>query len=140
MRDQTVVMRPALCLPALILLLTTCALAAAQNGGKAEPLRIEIKRGLHNITINGKVRNTEEAEHVLAARKGQRLTIKLTSVPRRSAVFDIKTPDNAEMGLEFDANYDYHGVLPKTGDYFLTVVRPTSSAGSSTYRIFITMQ
>jgi hypothetical protein len=140
MRDQTFAMRPTLCLPALILLLTICALAAAQNGGKAEPLRIEFKRGLHGTTINGKVRNAEEAEYVLAARKGQRLTIKLTSVPSRSAVFDIKAPDNADLGLEFDANYDYHGVLPKTGDYFLTVVRPTSSPGSSTYKIIITAQ
>jgi hypothetical protein len=126
--------------PALLLLLTTCSLAAAQAGGKAEALRIEFKRGTNNTTINGKVRGDEEAEYVFAAKKGQKLTIRLTSVPRRSSVFDIKAPDNADMGLEYDANYDYAGTLPTTGDYFLTVVRPTSARGRSTYRITITVR
>jgi hypothetical protein len=58
------------------------------------------------------VRGTEEAEYLLAVRKGQKLIIKLTSVPRQSSVFDLKAPDNADLGLEYDANYDYTGVLP----------------------------
>lgn len=131
---------PRLWLPALLLLLATCSLAAAQGGGKAEPMRIEFKRGTNSTTIDGKVRGSEEAEYVFAARKGQKLTIKLTSVPRRSAVFDIKAPDNADLGLEYDANYDYAGTLPQTGDYFLTVVRPTTSPGTSTYRMVITVR
>jgi hypothetical protein len=51
------------------------------------------------------------------------------SVPRRSAVFDLKAPDDADLGLEFDANYHFNKILPATGEYFLTVVRPTSSPG-----------
>jgi hypothetical protein len=131
---------PRLWLSALLLLWRPARLAAAQGGGKAEPLRIEFKRGTNSTTINGKVRGTEEAEYVFVARKGQKLTIKLTSVPRRSSVFDLKAPDNADLGLEYDANYDYAGTLPQTGDYFLTVVRPTSSAGTSTYRMIITVR
>jgi hypothetical protein len=41
----------------------------AQNGGKAEPLKIEFKRGTNSTTINGVVRGDEEAEYTLTARK-----------------------------------------------------------------------
>ena len=121
----------------LLLTIAACSVSLAQGGGKAEPLRIEFKRGANSAIVSGKVRGTEEAEYLLAARKGQKLIIKLTSVPRRSSVFDLKAPDNADLGLEYDANYDYAGVLPKTGDYLIIVVRPTTSPGTSKYKLSI---
>ncbi len=121
-------------------LLLICGSAAmAQRGGKAEPLRIEFKRGATSTTISDTVRGSEEAEYVLAAKKGQRLVIKLTSVPARSAVFQLLGEDNDTLGLEHDANFDYSGVLPKTGDYFINVKRPTESKGTSRYKLTITI-
>src|SRR5262245_34471986 len=105
--------------------------AQAQGGGKAEPLRIEFKLGTTSSTISDKVWDQVEAEYVFTAKKGQHLTIKLTSVPRRSVVFDLKAPDDADLGLLYDANYNYSGVLPVTGDYLIIVVRPTSARGKS---------
>jgi hypothetical protein len=58
----------------------------------------------------------------------------------KSSVFQILGPDNDTLGLEFDANYDYSGVLPKTGDYFISVRRPTEAKGSSRYRLAITIR
>lgn len=121
----------------VILLVST---ALAQGGGKAEPKRIEFARGTNSLTIKDKIRGDEQAEYVLSAKKGQRLIIHLTSVPRRSSVFDLKAPDNADLGLEYDANYDYTGRLPSTGDYLIIVVRPTTSPGSSTYRMTVTVR
>jgi hypothetical protein len=66
------------------LLLLTVTHSLAQGGGKAEPRRIEFTRGTNTTTINDKIRDDQEAEYVLAAKKGQRLKIKLTSVPSRS--------------------------------------------------------
>ena len=129
-----------LLLPSLLITIAACSISLAQGGGKAEPLRIEFKRGANSAIVSGKVRGTEEAEYLLAARKGQKLIIKLTSVPRRSSVFDLKAPDNADLGLEYDANYDYTGVLPKTGDYLIIVVRPTTSPGTSTYKLSINVR
>jgi hypothetical protein len=129
-----------LLLPSLLITITTCSVSLAQGGGKAEPLRIEFKRGANSAIVSGKVRGTEEAEYLLAARKGQKLIIKLTSVPRRSSVFDLKAPDNADLGLEYDANYGYTGVLPRTGDYLIVVVRPTTSPGTSTYKLSISVR
>ncbi|MDX6500643.1 MAG: hypothetical protein QOG23_3903 [Blastocatellia bacterium] len=123
----------------LILILIACAAAFAQ-GGKAEPNRIEFKRGTTSTTINGIVRGDEEAEYVLAAKKGQRLIIKLTSAPVKSSVFQLLGEDNDTLGLEYDANFDYSGVLPKTGDYFITVARPTKAKGTSRYKLVVTMR
>ena len=124
----------------LLVFFCCAAPAFAQNGGKAEPLKIEFKRGTTSTTINGVVRGDEEAEYTLAARRGQRLTIKLTSTPVKSSVFQLLGPENDTLGLEYDANFDYSGVLPKTGDYFISVKRPTEVKGTSRYKMTITVK
>src|SRR5436190_22626997 len=123
----------------LTLILIACAAAFAQ-GGKAEPNRIEFKRGTTSTIINGIVRGDEEAEYVLAAKKGQRLIIKLTSAPLKSSVFQLLGENNDTLGLEYDANFDYSGVLPKTGDYFISVRRPTEAKGTSRFRLTVTVK
>lgn len=127
-------------LPVLLFTLLGCSAAMAQGGGKAEPNRIEFKRGATSTTINGTVRGDEQAEYVLGAKQGQKLIIKLTSVPAKSSVFQLLGPDNDTLGLEFDANWDYSGKLPKTGDYLITVARPTQSKGASKYKLTVTVR
>ena len=126
--------------PAALLVLAACVAAMAQGGGKAEPNRIQFKRGTTSTTISGTVRGDEQAEYVLGARKGQRLVIKLTSVPAKSSVFQLLGPEGDTLGLEFDANYDYSGTLPKDGDHSITVSRPTQSKGSSKYQMTISIR
>ncbi|HEY8224273.1 MAG TPA: hypothetical protein VIG25_03275 [Pyrinomonadaceae bacterium] len=111
-----------------------------QRGGKAEPKRIEFKPGADSATINGSVRDGEEAEYVFACRKGQRVSVRLSSTPVKSSVFQILGPDNDTLGLEFDANFQYSGVAPKTGDYFITVRRPTESKGTSSYKLTVVVK
>ena len=127
-------------IPAMLITLFTASITLSQHGGKAEPLRIEFKRGATSTTINGAVRGSEEAEYVLAAKKGQRLMIKLTSAPVKSSVFQLLGEDNDTLGLEYDANYGYSGVLPKTGDYFINVKRPTEAKGTSRYKLTVTVR
>src|SRR5258708_36165304 len=123
-----------------MIILVGCSAAIAQRGGKAEPNRIEFKRGATSTIVSGTVRGDEEAEYVLAAKKGQRLIIKLTSVPVKSAVFQLLGEDNDTLGLEYDANFDYSGRLPKTGDYFINVKRPTEAKGTSRYKLIVTVR
>jgi hypothetical protein len=113
---------------------------AAQRGGKAEPNRIEFKRGATSTTISGVVHGDEQAEYVLSARQGQRLTIKLTNVPAKSSCFDLKGPDGVDVGLEYDCNWNYSKVLAATGEYFLSVGRPSQSKGTSRYKMTITIR
>jgi hypothetical protein len=124
----------------ILFLFCAATTALAQGGGKAEPNRIEFKRGATSTAVSGVVRGDEEAEYVLSAKKGQRLTIKITSTPAKSSVFQLLGEDNDTLGLEYDANFSYSGVLPKTGDYFISVKRPTSAKGTSKYRLTITIR
>ena len=123
-----------------IFVVATAATASAQGGGKAEPNRIEFKRGATSTTISGVVHGDEQAEYVLSARQGQRLTIKLTNVPAKSSCFDLKGPDGVDVGLEYDCNWNYSKALPATGDYFLVVSRPSQSKGTSRYKMTITIR
>ena len=119
------------------LLVLTAPSAALAQGGKAEPLRISFKRGAYSATISESVRGDEEAEYVLAAREGQRLIIKLTSVPDKSSLFKLLGEDNDTTDLLHDLDFGYSGVLPKTGDYFITVKRSTKAKGTSRYRLTV---
>ncbi len=127
-------------IPVALIILVAGSAALAQRGGKAEPNRIEFKRGTNSTTISDTVRGSEQAEYVLAAKKGQRLIIKLTSVPVKSSVFQLLGEDNDTLGLEHDANFEYSGILPKTGDYFINVKRPTEAKGTSRYKLTVTVR
>ena len=124
----------------LLVFICMAAPAFAQHGGKAEPGRIEFKRGATSTTVSDVVRGDEEAEYVLAAKKGQRLTIKITSVPVKSSTFQLLGEDNDTLGLEHDANFDVSIVLPKTGDYFINVKRPTEAKGTSRFKLTISIK
>src|SRR2546423_11303395 len=122
------------------LLVFLCGTATAQRGGKAEPNRIEFKRGATSTTTSGVVRGDEEAEYVVSAKKGQRLAIKIASAPAKSSVFQVLGEDNDTLGLEYDAHFDVSIVLPKDGDYFINVKRPTSTKGSSRFKLAIAIK
>ena len=123
-----------------LLLFMTTSEARAQGGGKAAPNRIEFKRGTTSTTVSGTVRNGEQAEYVLSAQLGQRLIIKLTNVPPKSACFDLQGPDGSDVGLEYDCNWSYSKVLQATGDFFITVARPSQRRGTSRYRLTVTVK
>ena len=120
--------------------LFTAAPARAQHGGKAEPLRIEFKRGATSRSVSGSVRNDEQYEYVLGAKKGQRLTIKISSTPVKSSVFQLLGDDQDTLGLEHDANFNVSMVLPRDGDYFINVSRPTSANGRSRFSLAISIK
>ncbi|MFY9621106.1 MAG: hypothetical protein WAM70_11265 [Pyrinomonadaceae bacterium] len=122
------------------ILAATGSSVMAQGGGKAEQNRIEFKPGTTSTTISGTVRNGEQAEYVLSAQLGQRLTIKLTNVPAKSSCFDLKGPDGSDVGLEYDCNRNYSRVLQATGDFFITIARPSQARGTSRYRLTVTVK
>jgi hypothetical protein len=125
-------------IPIMLLVLIMCSAALAQ-GGKTEPNRIEFKRGATSTIISGAVRGDEQAEYVLAAKKGQTLTIKITSVPARTAGFDLHGPEDVDLGLELDTNLSFSRRLPKTGDYLITVVKLSDAVRVSKYTMTVTV-
>jgi len=133
-------LRKSLFICGCLLFLAFTAPVFAQRGGKAEPLRIEFKSGTTSTTVSGSVRNDEQYEYVLGAKKGQRLTIKITSTPVKSSVFQLLGEDQDTLGLEHDANFDVSIMLPRDGDYFINVSRPTAAKGRSNFRLTITIK
>jgi hypothetical protein len=121
----------------VLLVLSNDGAAFAQRGGKAEPNRIEFKRGTSSTTVSGTVRGDQQAEYVFSAQKGQKLTVHLTSKPRRTSLFELHAPKRADWAF---SQYDYVGQLPATGDYLLFVLQPTEATGRSTYRLTITLR
>jgi hypothetical protein len=124
----------------VVVLMLLASTVFAQGGGKAEPTRVEFKRGAQQTTVSGRVTNDQEVEYVLAAKKGQRLSIKLSSVPTKATVFDLKAPGDADLGLEYDANWSFNKVLPVSGDYLIIVARPTSEKGEASFKLVIAIK
>src|SRR5258708_33143903 len=87
-------------IPITLLILSVYSAVMAQGGGKAEPKRIEFRSGTSSTIINGTVRGAEQAEYVLAAKKGQTLTIKITSVPAPTGGGDFTRPQDRDPGVE----------------------------------------
>jgi hypothetical protein len=125
-----------LSLLAMFALGASASSALAQHGGKAEPNRIEFKRGSGSTTISGMVRGSEQAEYLFAAKKGQHLIVRVSSTPRRTCLIELHGPDNIDLAF---SQYGFEGVLPATGDYFLIVLRPTESKGRSRYKLTVTV-
>ena len=123
-----------------VLLVLGTGSAVAQHGGKAEPNRIEFKRGTTSTTISGVVHGDEQAEYVFSAKQGQRLIIKLSNTPAKSSCFNLTGPEGADMGLEFDCNWNYSKPLPTTGDYLIVVSRPATAKGTSRFRLTVTVR
>jgi hypothetical protein len=131
--------KPAFICGLFFFVIATAGQTLAQ-GGKAEPNRIEFKRGTTSTTVSGRVRNDEQAEYVVSAQLGQRLVIKLTNVPAKSSCFNLQGPDGSDVGLEYDCNWSYSKVLQATGDFFITVARPSQARGTSRYRLTVTVK
>ena len=58
--------------------------ASAQNGGKAEPRRMEFARGSNSATVHDYIRGDEEAEYVFATRQGQKLEEVVSSFTQKA--------------------------------------------------------
>jgi hypothetical protein len=99
-------------------ILLACSGVFGQNGGKAEPNRIQFAAGKSSITLTGKLSNSQEMEYVFAAKKGQTVTAKMSD----TNLFDYRVfnPD-IDFETEFESSPVSTFELPETGDYFLFV-------------------
>jgi hypothetical protein len=136
MRHRSPLVAPIAIAAAILVLAAAAPVAAWAQGGKAEPLRIAFDRGKYSASISERVRGDEEAEYVLAAKEGQRLIINLTSVPAKSSMFTL-FGEGEPPSIKHDADFNYSGVLPKTGDYFITVKRVAKAKGTSGFRMSV---
>jgi hypothetical protein len=64
--------------------------------------------------------------------------VKLTSAPDKSAAFEFFSED--DTGHPHGMQLSYSGVLPTTGDYFITVKRSAKAKGTSRYSLSVTVR
>ncbi len=107
----------------LFLTIIPTAFLMTISGQKAEPNRIKFARGGTNATANGVLKTGEEEDFVVAAKAGQKISLKVVSVPKGN-IFDFTVAGN---GFDFKTGADSYSNLtfaaPETGDYLVTVRR-----------------
>lgn len=108
---------------------------------KAEPNRIQFARGKSSATLSGTLSNDEQMEYVFGAKAGQKITLKVTSVPRGSFFdFDLQG-DGFDLETEYDYYTNYTFTAPETGDYLVYVrKRPTEATIKAKFYLTLTIK
>ena len=112
----------------------------AQNGGKADAKRIKFVKGKSSATVSGKVYGDVQAEYVFSAKKGQKVNLKIASVPKGYfTAFKVINADGApEFFSDLDVNYDFAFAAPYSGDYMVWVnFRPAGKVVSAKYNLTV---
>lgn len=98
----------------MILLAFGASAAFAQQGGKAEPNRIEFAAGKSSATLTGRLSNDQEMEYVFGASKGQKVTIRNSN----KNIFDFRVfSEEFNFETEFESSPTLTFEIPETGDY-----------------------
>jgi hypothetical protein len=85
---------------------------------QGRPVPVQFEKGRTTAVLKGSADNADGVTYIFAAKKGQTMTVHLTS-PGKLAVFSVTEPGGALRGaLEVT---DYTGELPSTGTYLLAV-------------------
>jgi hypothetical protein len=109
---------------------------AAEGGESLKELRIAPKRG--SATVKGSIAWGHSDSHKLAARAGQKLTLKLSS-SNTQVFFALFAPDG-KIFLDAVASRAWSGELPQKGDYTITVVNNEKDSPASAYTLEVTLK
>jgi hypothetical protein len=122
----------------LICVLFLCVFAVsawAQNGGKAEPSRIQFKKGAASANLSGAISGDAQAEYIFGAAQGQTITIKVT----RGAAFEMFDPADVKV-KESNNSVTFTLKATETGDYRLNVLRLAGAPRKLNYKLTVTIK
>lgn len=110
----------------------------------AKTVRVKFPPGRTTVVLKGKTTGgpsegggMDPITYVLRARKGQQMTLHLTSA-KKNAVFGIYAPGMELIETGQNAT-DWGGTLPKTGDYEIMVF-PDDEITDTTFTLEITIR
>lgn len=111
---------------------------AAQNASaQRQPVPVRFENGRTTAMLKGSADNANGVTYIFAAKKGQTMTVHLTS-PSRLAIFSVTEPGGALRGaLEVT---DWTGELPSTGTYLLAVWNKRKRARPIPYTLELTIR
>lgn len=126
--------------PTIVLFMLALSVSA-QNGGKAEPLRLSFAKGKSSMTKTGTLANEQTYEMIFGARAGQKVKIKIVSTsPKGKFHYFSLLGDGFDFATELDKNYGYEFTAPKTGDYLLNInFNPTSKVTKGAFALTLTI-
>ena len=131
MMTQTSRLKATFALFTMTLLLATLV---AVPGADAETRRIRFGRGRTTAVLKGAIVRGEDDRYKLRARKGQTMSVHITSV-ENNAVFEIFAP-NSGRSMAGVGN-DWSGKLPRSGDYTIVV---SGERGNAEYTLEVTVR
>jgi hypothetical protein len=115
-----------------------CALALSSTFAQGVKQKVRFARGTSSATIHGAVVRGDRDRYYLAAKKGQTMTVKITST-ESNAVFQIYFHGEEESlpgaGDDDDAT-DWSGELPIDNEYVIVV---GGTRGNATYTLKISI-
>jgi hypothetical protein len=114
--------------------------ALPEQGGKAEPTRIQFARGRDTATVSGALRDDAQREYAFAARKGQRLTLTLSAAPARSVSASARVSLGGHLPLDFTSGSTSSVELPEDGDYEISMKRVSTARGRSQFTLTVTIR
>ncbi len=129
------------CVLVLAALLTGGSVAAFAQVETDKPVkesRITLKRGRATATVKGSVAWGRSDSHKLAAREGQKLTLRLAS-SNTQVLFALFAPDG-KIFLDAVAAREWSGELPQKGDYTITVVNNEEDSPASPYTLEVKLK
>lgn len=122
------------------ILFLTASAAYAQNSR-----RIKFPAGKNSVTLTGKTTGGPSESggmnpiaYKFYAKKGQQLTLSLTSA-RRNAVFAVYLPKWSAFLSDSENKTKWDGKLPQTGDYEI-IIFPEDEVTNTTYTLTVTIK
>lgn len=97
------------------------------------------KRGASSARLSGALKGREDREYVLAAHRGQTLTLTLVSSPTGSVTAKLYDPANAALDLQRAGPNRWTESLDKDGDYGITV-QAEGGGAKVTYNLTIAIR
>ena len=123
-------------------LLFSVANLLAQGGGKAEPNRIKFAKGKSSTVLSATLSNNEQMEYVFSAKVGQKVKLKVTSVPKGNLFsFSVDGGEGVELETEYDSYSEYSFTAPTTGDYLVFVTKkPTATVPKAKFLLTLSVK
>ena len=118
---------------ALIATLVLCAslTGATAQKGKSVVRRVNFPRGRTTTVLKGTVRRGLSHDYLLRARRGQTMTLHLTTAARGMSL-TILQPDGETWIYDVK---DWSGELPSTGTYRINVLPDTTTEAPTRYAL-----
>jgi hypothetical protein len=116
----------------------TPTIEATKTEPKKDGNRISFAPGESSATVSGALIRGEQGTHILGAKGGQTMTVKITA-EENNAVFQIESPNGKYVkgAGETDDATNWTGPLPASGDYKIIV---GGTRGNASYKLTVSIK